>query len=90
MAHDALGAHARDELGTTESTVAKPLQAALASACSFAVGAALPLLTTTFVPTENLIAFVIATSLVALAFFSGLAAKTGGAKIFPGVLRITF
>jgi VIT1/CCC1 family predicted Fe2+/Mn2+ transporter len=90
MAHDALGAHARDELGITEITAAKPLQAALASACSFAAGASLPLLTTALVPAANLIAFVIATALVALAFLGGLAAKTGGAKILPGVMRITF
>jgi VIT1/CCC1 family predicted Fe2+/Mn2+ transporter len=90
MAHDAMGAHARDELGITENTAAKPLQAALASACSFAAGAALPLTTIALVHTENLMVFVIATALVALGLLGGLAAKTGGAKILPGVIRITF
>ena len=90
MAHDAVGAHARDELGITEVTTAKPLQAAIASACSFAAGAALPLIVTAFAPSAQLITFVVATALVALAFLGGLAAKTGGAKLLPGVVRILF
>ena len=90
MAHDALEAHARDELGISEITTAKPLQAAIASACSFAAGAALPLVVTALVPASHLIAFVIASALVALAFLGGWAAKTGGAKILPSVFRITF
>ena len=90
MAHDALGAHARDELGISAVTTARPLQAAFASACSFAVGAALPLAVTALVPPPHLILLVIATALVALAFLGGLAAKTGGAKVLPGVVRVTF
>lgn len=90
MAHDALAAHARDELGISAETTARPLQAAVASACSFAVGAALPLAVTALMPPQYLITAVIVTALVALAFLGGLAAKTGGAKILPGVIRVTF
>ena len=68
MAHDAVGAHARDELGITEVTTAKPIQAAIASACSFAAGAALPLVVTAAAPSAQLITLVVATALVALAF----------------------
>ena len=90
MAHNALEAHARDELGISEITTAKPLQAASASACSFAAGAALPLVVTALAPTAHLIVSVIASALVALALLGSLAAKTGGAKILPSVFRITF
>lgn len=90
MAHDALGAHARDELGISTFNTARPLQAALVSACSFATGAALPLAVTAFIPPPHLIATVVVTALVALALLGGLAAKTGGARIVPGVLRVTF
>jgi VIT1/CCC1 family predicted Fe2+/Mn2+ transporter len=90
MAHDALGAHARDELGMSEITTAKPLQAAIASACSFASGAALPLAVTVLAPSTHLITFVVISALAALAFLGGLAARTGGANIWRGVIRVTF
>jgi VIT1/CCC1 family predicted Fe2+/Mn2+ transporter len=90
MAHDALGAHAREELGISDITTARPLQAALASACSFAAGAALPLAVTALAPEAHVIVMVTATALLALAFLGGLAAKAGAAKILPGVLRVTF
>lgn len=90
MAHDALGAHAKDELGITEAMSAKPLQAAFASALSFAVGAALPLLVVVLVPHQHLSAFTVATSLVFLAFLGGLAAKAGGADVKKGVMRVAF
>jgi VIT1/CCC1 family predicted Fe2+/Mn2+ transporter len=90
MAHDSLGAHARDELGISEITTARPLQAALASACSFAAGAALPLAVAALAPADRLIVLVAVAALVSLAFLGGLAAKIGGAKIFPGVARVTF
>ena len=90
MAHDALDAHARDELGISELAVARPLQAALASACSFAAGAALPLLMVSITPLRFVSATVAMTALAALAILGGLAARTGGAKIVPGVLRVTF
>jgi len=90
MAHDALAAHARDELGISETTSAKPLQAALASACSFAAGAALPLAVVALCPDTVLLPAVITVALLCLAFLGGLAAKTGGAKILPGVVRVSF
>ncbi len=90
MAHDALGAHARDELGISESMRARPIQAALASAASFGVGAALPLLVTAFAPHALVIAFVALTSLLFLAFLGGLAARAGGASVLVGALRVTF
>jgi VIT1/CCC1 family predicted Fe2+/Mn2+ transporter len=90
MAHDALSAHARDELGITSIAVARPLQAALASACSFASGAALPLAVALLAPQKQLILYVAIAALISLAFLGGLAAKTGGAKVLPGVLRVTF
>ena len=90
MAHDALGAHARDELGITETMTARPLQAALASAASFAIGAALPLVVTAFAPESSLIPFVSITSLVFLALLGALAARAGGAKVTTGALRVTF
>jgi VIT1/CCC1 family predicted Fe2+/Mn2+ transporter len=90
MAHDSLGAHARDELGISDITTARPLQAALASACSFATGAAWPLVVAALVPEDGLVASVAVAALAALAFLGGLAAKIGGARIFPGVMRITF
>lgn len=90
MRHDALGAHARDELGISEITAARPLQAAFASACSFAAGAALPLAVAAFGAENQLILSMVVTSLVSLAILGGLAAKTGGAKILPGVIRVTF
>ena len=90
MAHDALGAHARDELGISEATTARPLQAAFASACSFSAGAVLPLIVAALAPETRLIVWVAIAALLSLAFLGGLAAKTGGAKIFPGIMRVTF
>jgi VIT1/CCC1 family predicted Fe2+/Mn2+ transporter len=90
MAHDALGAHARDELGITEAFKARPLQAAGASALSFAVGSALPLLVVLLAPIAMLVWLVFATSLVFLAVLGALAAQAGGAKIGIGAMRITF
>ena len=90
MAHDALGAHARDELGITETLSARPLQAALASAGSFSVGAALPLLVTAVAADASLIPIVAATSLVFLALLGALAARAGGAGMAVGALRVTF
>ncbi len=90
MAKDALAAHARDELGISETLSANPLQAALASALAFTVGAALPLLIALVSPSRVLAASVGAASLVFLAVLGGLAAQTGGAGIARGVLRVTF
>jgi VIT1/CCC1 family predicted Fe2+/Mn2+ transporter len=90
MAHDALGAHARDELGISETLRARPIQAALASAASFSVGAALPLLVAALAPQANLIVFVSATSLLFLAFLGAMAARAGGADVMPGAIRVTF
>ncbi len=90
MAHDALGAHARDELGITNAMSAKPLQAASASALSFSIGALLPLLTAMLAPIGSLIPFVVVASLVFLSILGGLAAKAGGADVKRGVLRVTF
>jgi VIT1/CCC1 family predicted Fe2+/Mn2+ transporter len=90
MAHDALGAHARDELGISETLGARPIQAALASAGSFAVGAVLPLLIVVLVPTAYLSLGVAASSLVFLAVLGGLAALAGGASTWVGALRVTF
>ena len=89
-AHDALGAHARDELGISESFAAKPVQAALASAASFAVGAALPLAVTALAPRDQLILSVSALSLVFLAALGAVAAKIGGAGVGIGAGRVTF
>lgn len=90
MAHDALGAHARDELGITEATTARPLQAAGASAVSFAAGAALPLIVIASAPEHDLAIWAGAAALVALGVLGALAAWAGGARLLPGVLRITF
>jgi len=89
MAHDALGAHARDELGMSEANRARPLQAALASAASFAVGALLPVLLVSLAPRTHLIAVVSVSSLLFLAVLGGLAARTGGADLLRGTLRVT-
>jgi VIT1/CCC1 family predicted Fe2+/Mn2+ transporter len=90
MAHDALGAHARDELGISENFRARPIQAAFASAGSFAVGAAMPLVVTAVAPAARLILLVSGTSLVFLALLGGLAARAGGAAVTTGALRVTF
>jgi vacuolar iron transporter family protein len=90
MQHDALGAHARDELGITETMSARPLQAAATSALSFALGAGLPLAVIAAVPPAALLPAVAAAALVSLALLGGVAALIGGAKMLPGVLRVTF
>lgn len=90
MAHDALGAHARDELGISEVHRARPIQAALWSAASFAVGAALPLVLTIAAPEKSLITLVAGGTLVFLALLGGIAARVGGAGILLGALRVTF
>ncbi|MGB0002065.1 MAG: VIT family protein [Candidatus Acidiferrales bacterium] len=90
MAHDALGAHARDELGMSDALSARPIQAALASAGSFAAGAAMPILVTAIAPETSLIPLVSGTSLVFLAFLGGLAARVGGAGVTIGAIRVTF
>jgi VIT1/CCC1 family predicted Fe2+/Mn2+ transporter len=90
MAHDALGAHARDELGITDMQRARPVQAALASAGTFAVGAGLPLLIVFLVPASMLTVFVVGTSLASLVILGALAAHAGGARRAIGALRVTF
>lgn len=90
MAHDSLGTHAREELGISELTAARPIQAALASAGTFAVGAALPLLVAWLAPQRALIWMVIISSLVFLALLGGWGAQAGGAKIATGAWRVTF
>jgi len=87
-AHDALAAHARDELGIIEFLQARPLQAALASAATFAVGAFIPLLAALLVPEQYLIMAIAGVSLCALALLGGLAAKVGGANQWQGALRV--
>lgn len=89
-AKDALAAHARDELGIVEAMNARPVQAAVASACTFAVGAALPLLIAFFASASNIVPFVAVTSLVFLAILGGLASKVGGANIWAGTARVAF
>jgi len=89
MAHDALGAHARDELGISEAFSARPIQAALASAGSFVVGATMPLVVAAIAPEANLIPLVAGTSLLFLAFLGGLAARAGGAGVALGAMRVT-
>ena len=90
MAHDALGAHARDELGISEIHRARPVQAALASAGTFAIGAGLPLLMVLVAPANAIAWFVVGTSLASLAILGALAARAGGAKASVGALRVTF
>ena len=90
MAHDALGAHARDELGISQALSARPIQAAFASAASFAVGGAMPILVTLLAPETSLICLVSGTSLVFLAFLGGVAARVGGARVALGAMRVTF
>jgi VIT1/CCC1 family predicted Fe2+/Mn2+ transporter len=90
MAHDALGAHARDELGISETVTPRPIQAALASAASFAVGAAMPLVVAAIAPEPILIYLVGGSSLLFLALLGGLAARAGGAGMMTGALRVTF
>lgn len=90
MAHDALGAHAADELGISKNFVARPVQAALASAASFTVGAALPLIVTLIAPKSVLLPGIASSSLLFLALLGGLAAHQGGANILAGAWRVTF
>src|ERR1700731_899063 len=90
MAHDPIGAHARDELGISETLRARPIQAAFASAGSFAFGAALPLVVSALAPQASLIIFVSGTSLLFLALLGALAARVGGAPVTPGAIRVTF
>jgi len=90
MAHDALGAHARDEIGISESVSANPVQAAFSSAGTFTVGAALPLLVAWIVPESQIITFVAVFSLIFLASLGGLAASAGGASVSIGAIRVTF
>lgn len=90
MTHDALATHARDELGISEITSARPVQAAFASAGTFAIGAALPLLTALVSPTTAIIPVVAGTSLVFLALLGGLGARAGGAPIARAAWRVTF
>jgi VIT1/CCC1 family predicted Fe2+/Mn2+ transporter len=89
-AHDALGAHARDELGITETLAARPIQAALSSAASFMVGAALPLLLVVSFAGAKLIPVVSVASLLFLALLGGIAARAGGANVMQGAVRVTF
>ena len=90
MAHDALGAHASDELGISETLRPRPIQAALSSAGSFAIGAAMPLVITAVAPVSVLIPLVSVTSLALLALMGGLAARAGGAGGMTGAIRVTF
>lgn len=90
MQHDALGAHARDEIGISESAGARPIQAAFYSAITFTIGASLPLLVAWIIPGSYLIATVAVLSLGFLALLGGLAAYTGGASITIGAIRVTF
>lgn len=89
-ARDALGAHARDELGITEISTARPVQAALTSAATFAVGAALPLAVAALAPAPSLIASVSVASLAFLAALGALGARAGGAAAWRGAARVTF
>jgi VIT1/CCC1 family predicted Fe2+/Mn2+ transporter len=90
MAHDALGSHARDELGLSPTTRARPLQAAIASAGSFSIGAALPVAVIAAVPAKILMIAVAAAALVALLFLGGWSARVGGADPRAGALRVAF
>jgi len=90
MARDALGAHARDELGIYKTHRAQPIQAAMASAASFAIGAALPLTVTALAPEHSLILWLSVTSLFFLALLGFIAARIGGANVLAGALRVTF
>ena len=90
MAHDALGAHARDEIGITEISEARPILAAISSAATFTLGASLPLLCAWWVNPESIIFSVVISALVSLALLGGLSAKVGGAPILPAVTRVVF
>ena len=87
---DALGSHARDELGISETVTAHPIQAALVSAMTFAVGAVVPLLVAMLAPPSQIVAFVAIATLLSLAMLGGLGATAGGAGILRGAVRVTF
>jgi VIT1/CCC1 family predicted Fe2+/Mn2+ transporter len=89
MEHDALAAHARDELGLSDTTAARPLQAAAASAASFSAGAVIPLIVAAASGPDYLIGCTVAASLVCLLFLGGVSAKVGGASVLTGALRVT-
>lgn len=88
--HDALGAHARDELGISEIMSARPLQAAWASGAAFTIGALLPLLIIFFSPLDKAVVIVSFASLLSLAILGGVAAKVGGSNVYVGIVRVTF
>jgi VIT1/CCC1 family predicted Fe2+/Mn2+ transporter len=90
MAHDALGAHARDELGISATKHPRPVQAALASATSFSVGAGVPLAVAALVPAHELLVWIAVSAIVFLGLLGALGAYVGGAKWVPGALRTTF
>jgi VIT1/CCC1 family predicted Fe2+/Mn2+ transporter len=90
MAHDALAAHSRDELGLSEAVSARPVQAALTSAATFAVGAALPLLTSLAAPAPRVVPVVAGASLVFLTALGALSARTGGAPVLRASARVAF
>jgi VIT1/CCC1 family predicted Fe2+/Mn2+ transporter len=90
MAHDALGAHARDELGITDTQSARPIQAAAFSAVSFSIGAALPLCVAALVSGPLLITLVTVMSLAFLALLGSIAARAGGANLWVGAVRVLF
>ncbi len=90
MAHDALGAHARDEIGLLSSSSARPVQAAFFSAVTFTIGAAFPLMVAWFVPQSQIIAAVAGFSLLFLASLGAIAAGAGGASLSIGAIRVTF
>lgn len=89
MAKDPLAAHARDELGITDISTAQPVQAAWSSACSFAVGGAVPVLIALLSPASHVVPFVYASTLISLALLGALGAKAGGSPMLKGVLRVT-
>ena len=90
MVHDALGAHARDELGISDTLAAKPVEAAMASAGTFAAGAGLPLLVALLVPSGMLMYGLAGSSLLFLALLGWVSARAGGAPVFPSVWRVSF
>jgi VIT1/CCC1 family predicted Fe2+/Mn2+ transporter len=90
MAHDALGAHSRDELGISDAVSARPVQAGLTSAATFAVGAALPLITSLVAPATHVVSMVAGTSLVFLTALGALSARTGGAPVLRASARVAF
>jgi VIT1/CCC1 family predicted Fe2+/Mn2+ transporter len=90
MAHDALGAHARDELGISEISTARPIQAALTSAATFSAGAALPLTVAALAPLTNVVPWVAGSALAGLALLGALGARAGGAPLGRSVVRVVF